>query len=144
MSEINFYHCDDIVANSIAPLMLKVIGENKKSLIYTQTAQIKEIDNILWGYNKNKFIPHVTIFDKEFEFKRQSIVITDKEENVNEADYLVITSPASPDFLKTFSRVFYFYDSLGANQASELKNQAGKLFEKVNSYKKENGKWTRG
>lgn len=143
MSEINFYHCDDIVAGSIAPLMQKVIGEGKKSLIYVFSSQVKEMDMALWSYGKNKFIPHVTIFDKEFDFKRQPIVITDQEDNANDANYLVMTNPTSPAFMQLFSRVFYFYDALGVEQANNLIGNSKTLFETVNLYKKVNGKWMR-
>ena len=84
-TEINFYQCDETLSRSIAPLLLKVLEEDKKALIFSSDqVRIKEIDDGLWVYGKNKFIPHITIFDKDFVLKRQPILISDKEENSNQ------------------------------------------------------------
>ncbi len=133
-NEINFYQVDDTVGRSIAPLLLKILEEGKKALIFVKNENlIKEIDGALWVYGRNKFIPHVTIFDKEFEMKRQPILITNLEENSNEADYLVFLDEPNEAFVSGFKRVFYFYE-------------AGKLSAKLrptNSYKKQDGKWVK-
>lgn len=143
MSEINFYQCDEQIARLIAPLMLKIIDEKKKVVIVTQTSQIKEIDDILWSYGKNKFIPHITVFDKEFDFKRQPIVITDKEENINDANYLVFTKEVANDFILSFERSFYFYDQLNIDEAEKLAKKYQKIANKFVSYKKQDGKWVK-
>ena len=72
--EINFYQVSNIVENgvakSIAPLLLKILEDGKRALIYSKdTIMINSLDNGLWSFGKNKFIPHVTIFDQEFEQK---------------------------------------------------------------------------
>jgi DNA polymerase IIIc chi subunit len=144
--EISFYQCDETIAKSVAPLLLKVLDENKKALIVAEDQiQIKEIDASLWSYGKNKFIPHITIYDKEFakdfDLKRQPIMISDKEENINEADYLVLTKEVSEGFLSKFSRVFYFYDPLNLDVAKKLAKKYKAKASKFESYKKENGKW---
>lgn len=132
--EINFYQVDETIIKSLAPLLIKVLDEKKKALVFcADQKQIAEIDASLWTYGRSKFIPHVTISDKEFKMKRQPILITDKEENTNEADYLVFLSEPSEVFISKFARVFYFYEE-------------GKFAAKVkakNSYKKELGKWVK-
>jgi DNA polymerase-3 subunit chi len=142
-SEINFYQCFETLARSVAPLLLKVLEENKKVLIYSNQTQIKEIDDTLWSYGKNKFIPHITIFDKDFDLKRQPILISNKEENSNDADYLVLTEPASESFVSGFSRVFYFYDALRAEEAKKLAKKYKPLASKFESYKKDDVKWVK-
>lgn len=131
-NEVNFYQVDEAVGKSMAPLLLKVLEEKKKVLIFTRDEKlIKEVDGALWVYGRNKFIPHVTIFDKEFEMERQPILISNKEENSNNADFLVFLDEPDQAFVSKFSRVFYFYEP-------------GKLSAKIkptNSYKKEDGKW---
>lgn len=145
MSEINFYQCDEQISRSIAPLMLKVIEEKKKVLILAANqTQVKEIDDVLWSYGKNKFIPHITAADKGFDFKRQPIVISEKEENINDADYLVLTKEVSQEFLSKFSRVFYFYDQLNVDEVKNVMQKYKKIAAKFESYKKQDGKWVRG
>lgn len=133
--EINFYQVDETIIKSLAPLLLKVLEEKKKALVFcANAAQIKEIDGSLWSYGRNKFIPHVTDADgKEFEMERQPILLTDKEKNLNKADYLVFLSEPDEAFINKFSRVFYFYEE-GKCVAS---------VKPTKSYKKENGKWVK-
>lgn len=142
MIEVNFYQCDELIVKSVAPLLLKVLDENKKTLVIVDSLlQIKEMDDGLWSYGKNKFIPHVTVSDKDFDFKRQPIVISNKEENINDAEYLVFTREVSPDFLKKFSRSFYFYDVLNAAVTKGLAVKYKAVATKFDSYGKKDGKW---
>lgn len=130
--EINFYQTDEAVSKSIAPLLLKVLDDKKRVFIFCKNpAQIKEIDSALWNYGRNKFIPHAVISDHEFDPKRQPILISDKEENLNSADFLLFIDEPSEGFILKFSRVFHFFEE-------------GKKIAKIkptNSYKKSAGKW---
>ena len=131
-SEINFYEVEDQIVKSIVPLLLKILDEKKKVLIFsTNKSEIEEIDKSLWSYGKNKFIPHITIFDKNFDVARQPILLTDQEHNSNGADYLVFLSEPSKKFLENFNRSFYFFSK---------KNLTNEIIP-TNFYKKENGKW---
>ncbi|MBU6140357.1 MAG: DNA polymerase III subunit chi [Proteobacteria bacterium] len=132
--EANFYQVDESIGKSIAPLLLKILSEKKKVLIFCrEQIQIEEIDGALWNYGRNKFIPHASIFDKEFESKRQPVLLTNKEENLNSADYLVFLDEPSKAFISEFSRVFYFFEE-GKNLAK---------IKPTNFYKKDSGKWVK-
>lgn len=132
--EINFYQTDEAVAKSIAPLLLKVLGEKKRVFIFCQNkAQVSEIDSALWNYGRNKFIPHSTISDREFDPKRQPVFISDKEENLNSADFLLFIDQPSEAFISKFSRVFYFFEE--GKKSAKIKP--------TNFYKKVDGKWVK-
>jgi DNA polymerase IIIc chi subunit len=132
--EINFYQVDESIIKAMAPLLIKVLDEKKKALVFCGSEiLVKEMDASLWSYGRNKFIPHITVFDADFEMLRQPILITNKEENLNKADYLVFLDQPSEAFISSFSRVFHFYEP-------------GKLTTKLkptNSYKKQDGKWVK-
>jgi DNA polymerase-3 subunit chi len=133
-TEINFYQVDETITKSLAPLLIKVLEEKKKALVFCANQnQIKEIDDSLWSYGRNKFIPHITISDKNFVMERQPILITDKEENSNEADYLVFLSEPSEAFISKFPRVFHFFEGKSSTKIKP-----------TNSYKKVDGKWVKG
>lgn len=139
-SEINFYQVDETIIKSLAPLLLKILDENKKVLIFCKNpTQIKAIDDSLWSYGRNKFIPHITIFDKEFVLERQPILISDKEENANKADYLVFLDLPSEGFVQSFSRVFHFFEEQNLAVAKDV----AKKIKPTNSYKKTDGKWVK-
>ena len=114
-------------------MLIKVLEEKKKALVFCANQnQIKEIDDSLWSYGRNKFIPHVTVSDENFVAERQPIFITDKEENSNKADYLVFLSEPSESFISSFKRVFHFFDGKSSAKVKP-----------TNSYKKIDGKWTK-
>ncbi len=140
MNEIAFYQADETIVKSLAPLLIKVLEEKKKVLIFCPNPnQMKEIDDSLWSYGRSKFIPHITFLDKDFEILRQPVFITNKEENANEAQYLVFLEEPSTSFVSGFERAFYFYLE---GEFERAKNLAKKLKPK-NSYKKEDGKWVK-
>ncbi len=142
MKEINLYQIDDTIAKTMAPLLIKILEEKKKAFVYcSDKAKIKEIDDGLWVFGKVRFIAHVTIFEKDIEeissWQRQPILISNEEDNKNEASHLVLASECSHDFIKNFERVFYFYEEY---EGAKIKEFAQK-FAKINSYKKIDGKW---
>jgi len=139
--EVNFYQIDDLLYKSIAPLLLKILEENKKVLIYSQNEQqIEEIDNGLWSFSKTKFLPHGTKNDK-IDHAKQPIFITDELENHNKANYLIMFGEAEKQFLQQFDKVFYFFGSGDIADARKLwekyKNQSCSL----NFYKKDDTGW---
>jgi DNA polymerase-3 subunit chi len=136
-TEVNFYQTDE-VEKSLATLIVKILDEKKKALIFCQNeARVKELDNFLWSFGRNKFIPHITIFDKEFELKRQPVVISNRQENSNNADCLIFLDSVNVDFAKKFQRVFYFFDISDLEKSEKIRKE----IQPTNSYKKENGKW---
>lgn len=139
-AEINFYQADETIMKSLAPLLLKVLEEKKKALIFCKNpVQIKLLDDSLWSYGRNKFIPHVTISDKDFVMERQPILFSDREENSNKADYLVFLDMPSNAFLSGFERAFYFYEEKDFSVAEDL----AKKIKPKNSYRKVDGKWVK-
>ena len=139
-TEINFYQADETIIKSLAPLLLKILDEKKKAFIFCQNpVQIKAIDDSLWSYGRNKFIPHSTISDKDFVLERQPILISDKEENSNKADYLVFLDVPSAGFLSSFERVFYFFEEPNFAVAEGI----AKKVKPKNCYKKLDGKWVK-
>lgn len=139
MPEINFYHSDENVAKPIAALLLKVLEEKKNALIFCGSeAQLKELDASLWSYGRSSFIPHVLDSDLDFDFKRQPILLTTKEENLNEASYLIFLVEPSEAFISRFKRVFYFFED--GVKAASARVRADKVFKKVDGiWKKEVG-----
>ena len=80
--EINFYEVDEGVVKAMGPILLKILDEKKNAFIFVKNVEkIKEIDASLWSYGRSKFIPHVTIFDKDFERAKQPILISNEEKN---------------------------------------------------------------
>jgi DNA polymerase IIIc chi subunit len=133
---------DNGLIKSLAPLLIKIIQDQKKALVFCRDQElIKTIDASLWSYGKNRFIPHITIFDQGFDLIRQPILISNKNENSNKSDFLVIIDEADIDFVKSFNRAFLFFDSLQIEKVKKFISNNQKIFTQIKSYKKEAGKW---
>ncbi len=141
--EINFYQVDDIIYKSIAPLLIKVLDENKKALIVSEhEAQTLEIDAGLWSFSKTKFVPHGTKDDK-LDHSLQPVFITHTQENFNKADYLIKLCEVDEKFLKQFGKVFYFFGTGNLPDARKLWTKYKKQSYALNFYKKNDGAWVK-
>ncbi|MFT6077330.1 MAG: DNA polymerase IIIc chi subunit [Myxococcota bacterium] len=139
--EVNFYQVDDIAYRSIAPVLIKIIDDDKKALIFCQNeAQKVEIDNGLWSFSKTKFIPHATISDK-LDHSIQPIFITELPENPNKANYLIMLGETTDEMLSQFEKIFYFFGSGNLQDARRLWKKYKSQSASLNFYKKNEGKW---
>lgn len=139
--EINFYQVDDIIYKSIAPLLIKVLDENKKALIFCQDEQqVAEIDGGLWSFSKTKFVPHGTKTDK-IDHNLQPVFITNAKENSNQAEYLIMLAPAEENFLKQFDKIFYLFSSGNISDARKLWAKYKSQSFALNFYKKDESGW---
>lgn len=139
--EINFYQVDDLLHKSISSLLIKFLVEKKRAIIYSKDIEIlKQVDDGLWSFSKTKFIPHVTIWDK-FDYNQQPFLLTNREENVNQSDFLIMLDGVSNDFLAQFSKSFYFFSIANKDQARELWSDYKKQSAKLNFYRKDDNKW---
>ena len=142
--EINFYQVDDIIYKAIAPLLLKVAEDNKKTLIYCNSEkQLTEIDDGLWSFSKTKFLPHSTNLIKSDKLKpeEQPIFITNQTENFNQAKYLIIFEDVGEQFLNQFEKAFYFFGSGNITEARKMWSKYKNKSNSLNFYKKDDSGW---
>lgn len=138
---INFYHCNDILHKSIASVLLKILEENKKALIYCNNQDlINQIDDGLWSFSKTKFIPHGQKKD-DIDIKKQLVFLHNDEENLNNADYLIFLNKVSDDFAKKFDKIFYFFNDLNKEESRSLWKYYKEKNAVLNFYKKEDKNW---
>jgi|LauGreDrversion4_2_1035121.scaffolds.fasta_scaffold1109590_1 DNA polymerase IIIc chi subunit len=131
-TKINCYQVDETMVKTLAPLLIKVLADQKKALIYCQDdQQIHELDKNLWSYGRSRFIPHITIFDQDFDIARQPILLTNNLANDNQAEFLFFFAPVQQNFINNFTKAFYLYQG-------ELVNSNLKI---DNHFKKINQKW---
>jgi len=141
--EINFYQIDDLLHKMIAPLLLKIYDQKKKALILSENEEMtQKLDLGLWNFSKTKFLPHITDQD-DFDLKTQPILLTEKEENFNEADFLLIFTERSEEFMQKFDRIFYFFGPNDLLDARNFWKQSKEKSYNLNYYKRENRVWTK-
>lgn len=139
--QINFYQTDDLLHKAIAPILMKILEEKKRAVIYCPDAKLlNQIDEGLWSFSKTKFIPHGSKND-DIDPKLQPVLLTVSEENLNQADYLIMFDKISDDFGKKFEKVFYFFNNDSLQKSKELWRHYKSQTATLNFYKKEQDKW---
>ena len=104
MTEISFYHLTATSVESALPKLLeRVIDSEKRALVRVESEERAGIINsILWTYDQSSFLPHGTI--NEGRAGSQPIWITEKHENPNKSDVLVVLDGNETPNLNDFER----------------------------------------
>jgi DNA polymerase III subunit chi len=90
-TEIRFYHLERQGIEQALPGLISKALENGHRII-VKTANENEMQRLnehLWIYNPNSFIPHGTRKDAYPE--KQPVLLTTQDENLNNADVLILT-----------------------------------------------------
>ena len=138
---INFYQTNDILHKSIAPILMKILEEKKRALIFCPNDELlKQIDDGLWSFSKTKFIPHGTNQDK-IKQENQPILISKTAENNNNSNYLIMLEKVEDDFVSKFEKVFYFFGDHNLQESKNLWRDYKAKSANLNFYKKDKDKW---
>lgn len=104
MTEISFYHLTlSNIESALPKLLERVIASGKRALVRVESEErVSILNSILWTYDQSSFLPHGTI--KEGQAESQPIWITEKYENPNESDVLVVLDGNETPDLDDFER----------------------------------------
>jgi DNA polymerase-3 subunit chi len=111
MTEVRFYHLQTQSLEQAMPAILsKALAQGKRAIVrFGNEAHIRHFDEHLWTYNPDSFLPHGIA--KEPHAEKQPILLTNKEENQNEADILLLWQVQTvPGNLDQFTLVCDFID----------------------------------
>ena len=118
-TQIIFYEVEEDLYKSIGLLLYKIWQDGKKTLFFlSDTQQIQDFDVFLWSFARNKFLPHCTILDTQFILEQQPILLSNLQQNTNNAEVLLFLEPPENSFLANFSRACYFF--MAKQQKSNL------------------------
>jgi len=120
MTETLFYHLERRALEDVLPgLIEKSLERGWRTLIRTESAERAEaLDTLLWTYDDKSFLPHAQAGDGDS--KRQPVLITVEEENVNDADVLFLVGGSAPsdwsvETLNAFTRIVMLFDGRDAD-----------------------------
>ncbi|HUJ02756.1 MAG TPA: DNA polymerase III subunit chi [Rhizomicrobium sp.] len=115
MTEILFYHLERKSLDAVLPgLIEKSLERNWRVLVRAESAERAEaIDNLLWTYDEQSFLPHAQ--KGEGEAADQPVLITTEEDNANGANILFLVGGAPPPawnsaFTGALARVVLLFD----------------------------------
>jgi DNA polymerase-3 subunit chi len=96
MTETLFYHLERRTLDDVLPgLIERTLERGWRALIKAESAdRASAIDNLLWTYNDQTFLPHAQVGDGNA--KRQPVLITTEDDNANAANVLFLVGGAEP------------------------------------------------
>lgn len=100
-TEIRFYHMEHSTLESALPALLnKAVAQGNIVVQSTSKQNVEALNTHLWTYKPESFLPHGS--QKDGNAEKQPIWLTDKEENPNEANILILTHGATNENLKDY------------------------------------------
>src|SRR5215471_358496 len=96
MTEALFYHLERRSLDAVLPgLIERTLDRGWRAVIKTESSERADaIDNLLWTFNEQSFLPHAQSGDGNP--KRQPVLITVEDENPNDAQVLFLVGGAAP------------------------------------------------
>jgi DNA polymerase III subunit chi len=123
MSEVLFYHLERRSLDDVLPsLVEKSLERGWRVAIRAESAdRAQAIDNLLWTYSEQSFLPHAQTGDGDP--GRQPVLITVEEDNANDANVLFLVGGAAPpawdgDLARSLARIVLMFDGSDAGMLS--------------------------
>ena len=113
---VDFYHLKYLSFDQVVPaLVQKVYAGGKRLLIKTELPEKAEyVNNLLWTFRTDSWLPHGS--DKDTDVADQPILITTQDENLNQAQFVMLLDGAILEEISSFERCFNLFD--GQDKAS--------------------------
>ncbi len=126
MTETLFYHLERRSLDDVLPgLIERTLERGWRALIKAESAdRAAAIDNLLWTFNDQTFLPHAQEGDGDA--KHQPVLITVEENNANSADVMFLIGGAQPpewsgETAKSLIRIVLMFDGSDADSLSRAR-----------------------
>lgn len=95
VADVRFYHMERQSLDQVLPqLIVKALQNGRRIVVKTgQSAEVERLNEHLWTFDPDSFIPHGSA--KDGNESGQPVWITEKDENPNMADVLILTHGAA-------------------------------------------------
>ena len=147
MTQIIFYSTSPLqVEKTLFALLEKSLEKGNKSLLLLKDKEkCLSINEQLWTYNQNSFLPHISEDDQIYDNIDVPVYLSTKNENPFKAELLFSIDGFLPDNIDHFERVIIIIDVNDELLNEKYKNyylDINKNFEDIVFYKSDdNGKW---
>jgi DNA polymerase-3 subunit chi len=128
--EVWFYHLQSQpLARALPALVEKAVGRGWRVIVQTvDEARLKALDDLLWTYAAESFLPHATSTDKGA--GRQPVLLTTGPENPNAAALRMYVEGAEVDLDRTsasYKRVLLVFDGRDDDELAAARRQWSRL-----------------
>ena len=147
MTQIIFYSTAPLqVEKTLFALLEKSLEKGNKSLLlFKDKEKCLSINEQLWTYKQNSFLPHISEDDQIYDNIDVPVYLSTKNENPFKAELLFSIDGFLPDKIDHFERVIIIIDVNDELLNEKYKNyylDINKNFEDIVFYKSDdNGKW---
>ena len=147
MTQIIFYSTAPLqVEKTLFALLEKSLEKGNKSLLlFKDKEKCLSINEQLWTYKQNSFLPHISEDDQRYDNIDVPVYLSTKNENPFKAELLFSIDGFLPDNIDHFERVIIIIDVNDELLNEKYKNyylDINKNFEDIVFYKSDdNGKW---
>ena len=109
-TEVLFYHLERAPLEKVLPELLeKTLLKGWRAVVQASSDErVQDINNLLWTYKEDSFLPHGSEEDGQAE--EQPIFITTTPGNPNKADVRFLVDGASLDDLTEYQRAVFMFD----------------------------------
>jgi DNA polymerase-3 subunit chi len=110
VTEIRFYHLSQSSLEQALPQLLeKVLERGMRAVVMAGSAErVEALTQHLWTYRENSFLPHGNA--KDGNAAMHPIWLTEKDENPNSANVLMLTDGAAAQDLTVYEMVCEVFD----------------------------------
>jgi len=147
VTQIIFYNTAPLqVEKTLFALLEKSLEKGNKSLLlFKDKEKCLSINEQLWTYKQNSFLPHISEDDQIYDNIDVPVYLSTKNENPFKAELLFSIDGFLPDNIDHFERVIIIIDVNDELLNEKYKNyylDINKNFEDIVFYKSDdNGKW---
>jgi DNA polymerase-3 subunit chi len=108
--EVWFYHLERSALDQVLPELLeKTLARGWRANVRTPAPErIEHLDGWLWSYRDQSFLPHG--LEDEPLADRQPVLLTQGQDNTNQADVLFLLDDAEPGSLDPYRRCIVLFD----------------------------------
>lgn len=123
MTQVSFYHLTSTpIQRALPKLLEKIVAGGNKALVVTGSEEeAEQLNQLLWTYNPDSFLPHGTMKDGRLE--DQPILISTETTPVNKASMALVTNGQIPDNLERFERILDIFDGNNAEAVTAARNR---------------------
>lgn len=122
MTEIFFYHLTESRLEDALPMLLeRSLSRGWKVVVQTGSEERRDaLDNHLWTYADDSFLPHAT--DREPMAEEQPVVLTTGGDNPNGASVRFLVDGAAPPLLDGYERAVILFDGHDEEQLAAARS----------------------
>jgi DNA polymerase-3 subunit chi len=142
---VDFYHLASSPVEGVLPRICeKLLEEGQKLLVVAEEPLLRQLDEQLWTYAPESFLPHGRS-DKQAA-EKQPILLSSDMEPLNGAANVAVADGIWREEALSFARTFYFFDNSRLDAArGAWRSLKGRAEAEPRYWKEdERGKWVQG